>query len=292
MENNIVNYESKYTGEQIDDAIGKVPSKLQLVEQKSNGNIVLADGNGNSKEYMAATPSGDPMHYVYVAIGAVWNESGEDKTYPTSWADYAEDEEDKVCVHKTGRWKMCDVGDLTNTEMIYAYRDYGLNIKFTNLQFITSKSRIISLNWHSDASTFINDGYESFADCNNLIEMFFYKNKNGKVSIQGNVDYMFAFCRKLKYIYGQLYFMNAVGATAFKACDDLRIIFVIKLTSSIKFANSPKLSKHCVRYMIENATDATLTITLHPDAYARAMADEGVQQALTAKPNVTLAKGV
>ena len=43
--------------------------------------------------------------------------------------------------------------------------------------------------------------------------------------------------------------------------------------------------------MIENATDATITITLHPEAYDRAIADAGVQTALANKTNVSLAKG-
>ena len=58
----------------------------------------------------------------------------------------------------------------------------------------------------------------------------------------------------------------------------------------MSFKDCPKLSKHCVRYMIENATDATITITIHPEAYERAIADTGVQTALANKTNVSLAK--
>ena len=244
----------------------------------------------STDSFIANTPSGDPMHNMYVAIGAVWNGSGVDKTYPTPWADYAEDEEDKVCVHKSGRWNFYDVGDLTNSDMIYAYRDFGLNIKFTDLQFIGSESRIISLGWHADAKSLTNDGYEPFALCKNLIEIVFYKNGTGIVSIQGNCAYIFAFSSKLKYIYGNLNFISTISNTSFIYCSDLRIIFVNNLRSSISFKDSPKLSKHCVRYMIENATDNTITITLHPEAYDRAIADAGVQTALANKTNVSLAK--
>ena len=51
------------------------------------------------------------------------------------------------------------------------------------------------------------------------------------------------------------------------------------------------LSAESVQYMIENATDKTITITLHPEAYERAIADAGVQTALANKTNVSLAKG-
>ena len=265
-------------------------AKTDIVQSVGNATNKIMSQKASTDSFIANTPSGDPMHNMYVAIGAVWNGSGVDKTYPTPWADYAEDEEDKVCVHKTGCWKFYDVGDLTNSDMIYAYRDYGLNIKFTDLQFIESKSRIISLGWHNDAKSLTNDGYEPFALCTNLIEIVFYKNNNGIVNIQGNCAYVFAFNGKLKYIYGKLNFISTISNTSFIYCSNLRIIFVNNLRSSISFKDSPKLSKHCVRYMIENATDNTITITLHPEAYERAIADAGVQTALANKPNVSLAK--
>ena len=264
--------------------------KTDIVQSTGTSTTAVMSQKASTDSFIANTPSGDPMHNMYVAMGAVWNGTGNDITYPTPWADYAEDEEDKVCVHKTGHWKFYDVGDLTNSDMIYAYRDFGLNIKFTNLQFIDSKSRLISLGWHGDAKSFMNDGYEPFALCKNLIEIAFYKNNTGIVNIQGNNAYIFAFNEKLKYIYGNLNFINSISNTSFIQCLDLRIIFVNNLGSNISFKDSPKLSKHCVRYMIENATDKTITITLHHEAYDRAIADAGVQTALTNKTNVSLAK--
>lgn len=264
---------------------------VEVVQSTGTSEVAVMSQKASTESFIANTPSGDPMHNMYVAVGAEWNGSGVDKTYPTPWADYAEDEEDKVCVHKSGHWKFYDVGDLTNLDMIYVYRDCGLNIKFTNLQFISSQSRIISLGWHADAKSFMNDGYEPFAVCSNLIEIVFYKKSSNIVKIQGTTDFMFAFSRNLKYIYGKLKFMKSISDTAFIYCYDLRIIFVNELQSNISFKSSPKLSKHCVRYMIENAADATFTITLHPEAYERAIADAGVQAALANKTNVSLAKG-
>jgi hypothetical protein len=273
-----------------DTLLAEKVNKTDIVQSTGTSETAVMSQKASTMAFAANTPSSDPMHNVYVAVGAAWN-GGVDQTYPTPWADYAEDEEDKVCVHKSGHWKFYDVGDLTNLDMIYAYRDCGLNIKFTNLQFINNNSRIISLGWHTDARSFLNDGYEPFTICNNLIEIVFYKKNTGDVKIRGNCGYAFAFCRKLKYIYGKLKFMESISDTAFIYCNDLRIIFVNELKNNISFKQSPKLSKHCVRYMIENATDATFTITLHPEAYERAIADAGVQTALGNKTNVSLAKG-
>ena len=190
----------------VNDALSTKVDKTDIVQSTGTSETAVMSQKASTDSFIANTPSGDPMHNMYEAVGAVWNGSGKDITYPTPWADYAEDEEDKVCVHKAGCWKFYNVGDLTNSDMIYAYRDFGLNIKFTNLQFIESKSRIISLGWHADAKSFMNDGYETFALCGNLVEIVFYKNNTGIVNIQGNCAYIFAFSQKLKYIYGNLNF--------------------------------------------------------------------------------------
>lgn len=264
---------------------------VEVVQSTGTSETAVMSQKASTDSFIANTPSGDPMHNLYVSMGAVWNGTGKDITYTTPWADYAEEEEDKVCVHKSGCWKFCNVGDLKNNDMINVYRDFGIRIKFTNLQFIESEARVISLGWHKDAKNNINDGYESFALCNNLIEIDFYKDRNNIVNITEIPSYLFAFSSKLKYIYGTLKFNMSLNNTMFKYCTDLRIVFIDTLKSNLSFIDSPKLSKHCVRYMIENASDKTVSITLHPEAYERANADEGVQTALANKTNVSLAKG-
>ena len=53
---------------------------------------------------------------------------------------------------------------------------------------------------------------------------------------------------------------------------------------------SPYFREDCILYMIENeAATSAITITLHPDAYARAMANADIVAALEAHPNVSLA---
>ena len=47
-------------------------------------------------------------------------------------------------------------------------------------------------------------------------------------------------------------------------------IYIADLHSDISFADSPLLSMASVSYMVEHATGSSaITITLHPDAYAR-----------------------
>ena len=76
----------------------------------------------------------------------------------------------------------------------------------------------------------------------------------------------------------------------FSGCVKLESVKLYKLNYSIVLTYCKMLSSESVQYMIENATDKTITITLHPEAYERAIADAGVQTALANKTNVSLAK--
>ena len=88
------------------------------VDEKQLNNIL-----SQSKKFMPATPSGDPMHYVYEAAGAVYNDTGKDIVKSTPWADLADDDIDKTVVHKAGYWYLNGLGDITNEQMrdIYNY---------------------------------------------------------------------------------------------------------------------------------------------------------------------------
>ena len=69
----------------------------------------------------------------------------------------------------------------------------------------------------------------------------------------------------------------------------LEYVKIDLLSSSIIFADSPNLSKNSVLYMIQKAAPTTaITVTLHPDAYARLANDSEIVAALEAQPLVSL----
>ena len=100
---------------------------------KDNGNIVLANIQGQSKEFMPATPSGDPMHYAYVTAGAEYNDTGADIVKTAPWADMVDDDYTgdygKTVVHKAGYWYLNGLGDLTTDEIRKIYNKTNGNIK-------------------------------------------------------------------------------------------------------------------------------------------------------------------
>lgn len=69
----------------------------------------------------------------------------------------------------------------------------------------------------------------------------------------------------------------------------LRVCNLFNIAANWSFPDSSLMEAASVAYMINYATSGDKTITLHATAYARAIADDDVQAALAAHPNVTLA---
>lgn len=71
----------------------------------------------------------------------------------------------------------------------------------------------------------------------------------------------------------------------------LEEVYLFGLKVSANFERNPKLKKECILYMIQNsAATSAITITLHPTAYAMAIADNDIQTALQNKTFVSLAQ--
>lgn len=268
---------------------------VEIVQSTGTSTTAVMSQKASTDSFIANTPSGDPMHYMYEAMGAVWNGTGVDKTYPTPWADYAEDEEDKVYVHKTGHWAYCYVGDLTNKHMADIAILPKIYHAFPSFFACNFKGRAYASNISKAATGNLNN----YKEYKSGFETFFQNFKNEVIVLHDNPfevrydfdDNIYTFAAtNLRCILG-LVRLKGEDRYVFKSSTSLKFVFLCDLGINVSLKDSPKLSKHCVRYMIENATDATITITLHPEAYQRAIADEGVQTALANKTNVSLAKG-
>ena len=116
----------------------------------------------------------------------------------------------------------------------------------------------------------------------------------GKASKRIKAGYgrlIFGYQNKLKEIRGGITFNERFydAISPFLGCVALEDVKIFKLDYSMDMKDCALLSHRAILYMIDNALTKTLIITLHPDAYARAIADPKILAALTAKPNITLA---
>jgi hypothetical protein len=99
----------------------------------------------------------------------------------------------------------------------------------------------------------------------------------------------FSYCHKLKAVCGRLMFANLPHVNIFYNSKLLQFVNIYKLKYNLSLATNSRINKESILYMIQNATPSSaITITLHPDAYARLVDDADIVAALEAQPLITL----
>lgn len=269
----MADFQGKLRGAQIDtlpEEIEKKQDKL-LVTLLNNGNVRINFGNA-SQDFMPATPSGDPMHYAYEAVGAKWKAS-------------------------TSRWELLDIDDLSNEEM---RRIYNVGFLKLPLKGALGGEDYVKIRVNLCRLSLSNiDGVDLtfFAYKNTVINSVNLTNRNslsGINSYEGVVmvteaTHAFLDCTNLRRIYGRLQ-LNGSVTGMFKGCSALERVRLYKLDRSISLGDSPLINVADIVYAITNAAPTSaIVITLHPKAYAAMSVDLDVKAALAAQPLVTLA---
>ena len=266
---------------------------------KDNGNIVIANIQGQSQEFMPATPSGDPMHYAYEAAGAVYNETGKDIVKSTPWADLADDDADKTVVHKAGYWYLNGLGDITNEQMRVIFietnnfmEDISQSAQARYCSLI-SRTHMNPKQYHITTSRLRVEYIDFMRHSRNLESIIFpvYSLSVDYCFRPKKITTAFSYCPNLKYIYGIINLYDCVEQTdAFHNSPNIRICQFNKLRLNLNINNLNSVSLKSILYMIQNeAATSAITITLHADVYARAMANTDIVAALQDHPNVSLA---
>lgn len=240
---------------------------------------------------MPATPSGDPMHWAYIAAGAEYNDTGEDIIKTAPWADLADDDADKTVVHKAGYWYLNGLGDITNEQMRVIYNRTNSFASSNILNEVLFDDLLVRTNinqYRRKGSYTIVELTAAFL--NSSLEVVLLSNYTNNGISAKSISYM-AQSNKIKYFIGILNTFYCVQfAEPFLKCSLLKAISIAKLKFDISFANSSLLTSKSILYMIKKeAAKSSITITLHADAYARAIANADIVAALEAHPLVTLA---
>ena len=261
---------------------------VEVVQSTGTSETAVMSQKASTDSFIANTPSGDPMHNLYVEVGAIYNDTGKDIERVDQWGD--------TIIHKNGCWYLNGLGDLTNYDLLKCWI-WGNCIR-TNYYFRDSSIRVfmytetnIQHNIHNTDSDLLGYDYTSLNITNKYFKTFAFNEKNANTANNYNKDlspYSMFSTSIIKY-YGWIV-VGSVQESTFSKYDPTECIGLV-LTQNA-YINLPKLRADCIRQIIEavRATD-NITITLHPEAYDRAIADAGVQTALTNKTNVSLAKG-
>ena len=240
---------------------------------KPNGNIVIGNLAGQTKEFMPATPSGDPMHYAYEEVGATWN------------AD-------------TGYWSMLDMTDITNEEMRAAISRGSYDIS-SQMPFAVAQTNIqpprFTLPRNGIYNATMVHGLYFFAYNNTVIEVVHIDNSRGFDPYQtlgANTTMSNAFygCTNLRRIGGGVLRIQEVSNTtgAFQNCTSLQEVRMSGLKVNLDLHWSPLIVEHAT-YLLKNANStASFTITFKASMQAIYEANADFIAAKSEKTNITI----
>lgn len=103
-----------------------------------------------------------------------------------------------------------------------------------------------------------------------------------------NIDAAFKECRKLKKIDCELQLLpsQSIALSTFYNCFALEEVRLKGVKVNVNFATCPKLSSASLQYLVDNAANTSaITVTVHPDVYAKLTGDtsNAAAAALTAE---------
>lgn len=256
--------ESKYEYESPSNkvkTISEASTDTQYPSAKAVYEAIQQSGGGGGM----TTPSGDPMHYLYVTAGAEYNDTGADIERTGVYGD--------TIIWKAGYWWLNELGDITNDQMraIYVHWQkvlqsscyYAANIR-TNLPFQTDNSNVTS-----DTR----DLFLSFAQLASF-EVFDWNVKTPNYKPKLVINNAFIYCYSLEKILGEVPLVTAteINNTAFNATK-LKEVRLKNVKIKVGFQYCPKLSYASIHYLITNSAATTaITLTLHATALANAEA--------------------
>ena len=269
-------------------------AKTDIVQSVGNATDKIMSQKASTDSFIANTPSGDPMHNMYVAMGAVQNGSGKDIIKKAPWADYVDNEEDKTYLHKTNCWCYGFKGDLNNTDMVEIARWNNNILGVERLYYHLSTASVLIVrncgdNYKqsspmSDFETFLNTDATLISAKSEKLEIINFSQE------RPSMVFTFGYNSNLEHLFFIIDVNNKKDTGIFAGDKRLKTVFIKNLGNNLSLKDSPNITTKCIIYMINNATNTEFTIILHPEAYERAIADAGVQTALANKTNVSLAK--
>lgn len=288
----------KHTAAEIDAAIYSVERGTVVLDNTDN--IVTPDGakpvsggavHAAMQGLMPATPSGDPMHYAYESVGAIWNATKVVITRTAPWGG-------ESVSHLPDCWYLNGLGDIDNKEMRRIYTLGACNFSSPVLAYGNVdgsydgsvigavKTNICRLGGYNGTVSTAGIAYYNRKIV--VVNMCIYPSReDGSITMTGDGD--FFNCQALRVVNGRIRFTK-LSNTNFHQCYSLQHLKIVGLSNNLYLGDSKALSKASLLYMInQSAATSPIVITLHADVYAWASSDSDVQTALVAKPNVTIA---
>ena len=225
---------------------------------------------------------------LFIAAGAEYNDSGADKTKTAPWGE--------TVTHKAGHYYLNGLGDITDEQMmtIYTHKEFIFKLDCGRIMQSMNVRTIYPLHQPQAAQIFKNRplaGTETFRGSS--VEVLYWnksssKNKYNYMPVAGLYN-SFNGCSNLRIIgYMDCSLVNKFN-NSFDGCISLEYVKLYGVCSDISFADSPYIGQDSILFIIANSLPQNaITITLHPDAYARLKDDAEIVAALEAQPLISL----
>jgi hypothetical protein len=262
------------------DSIDKI-EKVELSKKQdtlnltvlNNGNIRISNLSGGSKDFMPATPSGDPMHYAYVDAGAVWNNT-------------------------TGYWELNGLTDITTAQMRTIYNETSwmktLSIQAGCMAYSKSRTNIVPNYPYILNSVARIQLSNAFRACN-VEKIVLWDDMIHQISVlyAGNMHAACYECAQLKSIYGvfdlSMQQNTSELSSTFHNCKKLERVKLKGCKFNINLSTLPVFSIESATYLIANAsTTEAFTVTFNANRQEIYETDSAFIEAKNAHPNVTI----
>lgn len=229
------------------------------------------------------------LRALFVAAGAEYNDSGTDITKTAPWGE--------TVTHKAGFYYLNGLGDITEEQMMEIYaltypyyiatdltkafrKGHDMDI-LTRTNLRSNHSHICSIEVNLETSCYFNDVIEIFVISHEMSTDTSVRVRNIKDSFYNS--------KKMLHIIGILDLSSNTNNINIYNLLYLKSFKFKNLKTNITFPHSKQLYLNSVLFLIKKASPTSaITITLHPDAYARLADDAEIVAALEAQPLVSL----
>lgn len=245
----------------------------------------LQDGTVTSKKLSADVREKveNPLRPLYIAAGAEYNDTGANKTKTAPWGE--------TVTHKAGHYYLNGLGDITEEQMVNIYNAGAFGVSESVQGFLENckvRTNIPLQGMNVRRFKKFDFTYSFSSEQLEIVALTNGKNDESYPVILKSINGFLVYANKVKRVLGVIDVKSISGWTSIFGMY-LEYINLKNMTSSIRFPDSSLLSKESVVYMIENSSPSTaITITLHPDAYARLADDTDIVAALEAQPFISL----
>lgn len=271
----------------------------------------ITNGIEGNKELAPNAPN-LALRALFVAAGAEYNDTNQiiQKTAPwgteETWvknADgtYTYSEEPAIVDHLPKHYYLNGLGDITEEQMIEIYNisypaltstHWDSLFRKNSSKDIIPRTNLFFRNTYSSSilKSISGSFYNSTLEVIRLVGEFVENDKAYKLSPTAT-SHAFVNCRT-KHVIGVINLVNDGNniTNAGSNMPNVRYMYLHSLKSNLPlFTTSKHIEKRCILYIIQNATPTSaITITLHPDAYARIANQPDILAALEAQPLITL----